>query len=150
MGVLTWVADPGPARWDEAKARIIGAEAPGVFDTRYAGLSLGDIVPGRWFRAESGDEVVGFGWMDVNWGDAEILLATAPPHRGRGVGSFVLEQLRDEAQARGLRYVTNVVRPTHPESKRVIQWLEKRGFRAGEDGRHFRAVSRPSVPPPPA
>ena len=85
--------------------------------------------------------MLGYGWMDVVWGDAEVLLAVARDQRGRGVGSFVMEQLEREAFKRGLRYVTNVVRPTHPEKDRIVGWLEKRGFASGEDGRHFRSVA---------
>jgi len=142
---LSWTAESAPARWDEDKARIVGAEAPGVFDSRYADATLGAVVPGKWWRALEGDQVVGFGWMDVSWGDAEILLATAREARGRGVGSFVLEQLKQEAHERGLNYLTNVVRATHPERERITQWLEKRGFASGEDGRHFRSVCRKSA-----
>lgn len=147
---LIWVAEPQPARWDEDKARIVGAEAQGVFRPQYAAAQLGDIIPGTWFRVESEGKVVGYGWMDLGWGNAEILVATRPEARGRGVGSFVLDRLRDEAESAGMKYVTNVVRQTHPEKDRVTQWLQKRGFAAGEDGRLFRALSRPSVPPPPA
>ena len=149
MGDLAWVAEPQPARWDEDKARIVGDEAEGVFRSQYAGFKTGDIIPGTWFRVERDGEVVGYGWMDLIWGNAEILVATRPDARGRGVGSFVLEKLRDEASSAGMKYVTNVVRQTHPEKDRVTQWLEKRGFAAGEDGRLFRALSR-SIPPPPA
>ena len=148
MGDLAWVAEPQPARWDEDKARIVGGEAEGVFRSQYAGFEPGEIIPGTWFRVESGGEVVGYGWMDLSWGNAEILVATRRDSRGRGVGSFVLDRLRDEARQAGMKYVTNVVRTTHPEKDRVTQWLQKRGFAAGEDGRLFRSLSRPSVPPP--
>lgn len=148
VGDLDWVAEPQPAHWDEHKARVIGKEATGVFSKQYVGFKAGDVIPGTWFRVESEGEVVGYGWMDLNWGEAEILLATSPEARGRGVGSYTLEKLRDEAERCGMKYVTNVVRETHPEKVRVVQWLEKRGFGAGEDGRLFRALSRPSVPPP--
>lgn len=148
MGDLAWVAEPQPARWDEDKKRIVGDEADGVFRSQYGQFELGEIVPGTWFRVERDGEVVGYGWMDLSWGNAEILVATRPDARGRGVGSFVLDQLRDEAERAGMKYVTNVVRETHPEKDRVTHWLEKRGFAAGEDGRLFRSLSRPSVPPP--
>lgn len=68
-------------------------------------------------------------------GDAEILLAVGESERGSGVGTFVLQHLDDEASARGLNYVLNVVRPTHPDRHRVAAWLEHHGFAAAEDGR---------------
>lgn len=47
----------------------------------------------------------------------------------------MLQHLDDEASARGLNYVLNVVRPTHPDRHRVAAWLEHHGFAAAEDGR---------------
>jgi GNAT superfamily N-acetyltransferase len=137
-----WIPE-NPARWDEGKSRIVGGAPAGAFDSRYRQLSIGDRVPGEWFRVEDDRGIVGYGWLDVNWGDAEILLATDPFERGHGVGSFVLEKLADEAHARGLNYLTNVVRATHPDGERVGAWLARRGFHASEDGRLLRAVIKP-------
>lgn len=130
---LSWKRDESP-RWDEDRARIVGGAPAGVFDARYAASKIGDQVPGEWWRALDGDVTVGFGWLDVVWGDAEILLATDPDRAARGIGAFVLEHLETEARRRGLNRLYNLVRPTHPEAGRVTAWLEKRGFVASEDG----------------
>lgn len=136
---LEWIRE-SPAKWDESKERIVGNAPPGIFDRRYRELEKGEMVPGEWWRVESDGKVVGYGWLDVVWGDAEILLATEPESRGRGVGGFILGQLEKEARARGLNYVYNVVRPTHPQAKELTAWLEKRGFEASEDGSLMRAI----------
>jgi ribosomal protein S18 acetylase RimI-like enzyme len=136
---LRWIYE-SPAVWDADKARIVGAAPEGVFDTRYAQAKVGDLVPGEWWRVEDGEATVGYGWLDVNWGDAEILLATAPEAQQRGVGSFVLSHLEQEARARGLNYLYNVVRPTHPDADRVTAWLKKRRFEPSADGRLLRGV----------
>ena len=68
---------------------------------------------------EDGGRVVGYGWLDDVWGDAEILLAVEEPARGTGAGAFALARLEDEAAARGLNYVVNVVRDTHPDRDAV-------------------------------
>ncbi len=136
---LRWLRD-NPARWDAQKARIVGAAPLGVFDTRYRACREGDLIPSEWWRVEQEGKVVGYGWLDVVWGDAEILLATDPEVARAGVGSFILEQLENEARARGLRYLYNVVRPTHPHGAEVTRWLQKRGFHASEDGRLTRGV----------
>lgn len=136
---MEWIHEPN-AQWDEDKARIVAGAGEGVFDTRYGELEKGSRVPAEWWHVELEGRVVGYGWLDVNWGDAEILLATDPEHRGQGVGSFILKHLEAEASKRGLRYLTNVVRPTHPDADRVRAWLEKRGFSASPDGRLLRAV----------
>ena len=130
---MDWLKE-GTTSWDPNKKRIIGDAPAGIFDRRYAALAIGDIVPGEWWRAEDNGEVVGYGWLDIVWGDAEILLATALESRGRGVGTFILVALEKEARGHGVNYLYNVVRTTHPDAARATAWLEKRGFEASEDG----------------
>ena len=57
--------------------------------------------------AEVGDELAGCGALHVMWEDlAEVrTLGVAPAHRGRGVGSAVLEALLDDARALGVQRV---------------------------------------------
>ena len=74
---LRWIRET-PAHWDANKARIVGGAPPGIFDTRYKTCKIGELVPGEWWRVEDDAAVVGYGWLDVVWGDAEILLATDP------------------------------------------------------------------------
>jgi N-acetylglutamate synthase-like GNAT family acetyltransferase len=136
---LEWVAEKS-ARWDENKRRIVGEAPVGVFDRRYRELSEGEVLAGDWWRVEEDGEVVGYGWLDVVWGDAEVLLATAPGKENRGIGAFILKELEREAGSRGLNYLYNVVRPTHPDGKNVTDWLVKRGFKLSEDGSFLRAV----------
>ena len=97
---LSWSHEPNPT-WDADKQRVIGSAPAGVFDVGYPdGASL----PGDWWAARTPDgAVVGYGWLDATWGgDAEILLAVDAAAQQRGVGSFVLARLEDEAAARGL------------------------------------------------
>jgi GNAT superfamily N-acetyltransferase len=136
-----WIREEAPA-WDESKQRIVGEAPVGTFDRRYAECRLGDPVPGDWWRAEADGRTVGYGWLDLVWGDAEILLGTDPAFRRRGVGSFILERLEGEARRMGVNYVYNTVRPTHPDREAVTEWLKKRGFRASEDGSLLRAATR--------
>jgi len=138
---LSWIRE-SPARWDEDKARIVGNAPPGIFDTRYRDAEPGQLVPGEWWRVEGDGRVVGYGWFDIVWGDAEILLAADPAAQRRGVGSFILGRLDAEARAHGVNYLYNMVRPTHPHAAAVIRWLEKHGFRAEEDGRLLRGVEK--------
>ncbi|NCQ61540.1 MAG: GNAT family N-acetyltransferase [Myxococcales bacterium] len=130
-----------PARWDAGKARIVGDAPAGIFDTRYSMLTPGSLVPGEWWRVESDGRTLGYGWLEASWGDAEILLAVDPDERGKGAGEFILRNLNEQARERGLNYLTNVVRPTHPDAAAVTRWLEARGFGPARDGRHVRAVA---------
>lgn len=142
---LIWIHE-SPARWDEGKARIIGGAPPGVFDTRYRDARPGQTVPCEWWRVELGGQTVGYGWLDVMWGDAEILLATDPGARRQGVGAFILDRLEDEVRTRGVHYLYNIVRPTHPRAADVTRWLVERGFQAAEDGRLLRRVGSGGPP----
>lgn len=125
---LAWDREEAP-RWDPDKQGIIGGAPPGVFDIDHAD---GSPLPGDWWSTRDEHTVVGYGWLDVAWGDAEILLAVDPQAQATGVGSFVLDNIEHEAAARGVNYVYNTVRATHPRRAEVQEWLQRRGFR-GDD-----------------
>jgi len=137
---LAWIHEDTP-RWDADKARILGSAAPGSIDVPK--LAHGDLVPGEWFRAERAGTIVGYGWMDCTWGDAEILLAVDPAEARAGVGTYILDRLEIEAAARGLNYLYNAVKPTHPGRDAVTRWLVERGFQPSGDGLLKRRVRRP-------
>ncbi len=128
---LSWTRESAP-RWDADKQRIIGDAPAGIFDLRAP--AEGDVVPGEWWRVDQDGAVVGYGWMDVVWGDGEILLAADPAHHGRGIGGFILDRLEDEARQRGLKYIFNSVRPDHPRRDEVTLWLQGHGFAATNHG----------------
>jgi GNAT superfamily N-acetyltransferase len=135
-----------PPRWDHAKARIIGGAPPGVFD--FGHQTAGDVLAGQWWRAEGDDRrVVGYGWMDCNWGDGEILIAVDPEWQARGAGTFILERLRAEAAQRGVNYVYNIVPDRHPDGDRVEAWLKRHGFERHGEGRLLRARAAPPSAP---
>src|SRR3954468_16061203 len=138
---LSWVHDDDP-RWDEDRRRVFAGVAEGVFRTE--GRQPGAPLSSDWWRAERDGRVVGYGWLDDVWGDAEILLAVDEGARRAGVGSFLVEHLEREAAARGLNYVVNVVRETHPERDAVTAWFEAHGFAPAEDGRLRKRVSAPA------
>jgi len=123
---LAWVHESSPT-WDADKRRVIGSAPPGVFDLAFAdGASL----PGDWWAVTTADgQVVGYGWLDATWGgDAEVLLAVDASAREQGIGSFVLSRLEAEAASRGLNYVYNTVRDSHPDRDDLHDWLAVRGY----------------------
>ena len=132
---LTWIREDTP-RWDEPKRAIV------VGDLGLGELGLGDLVPGEWFRAEDGGAIVGYGWMDCTWGDAEVTIAVDSKRRRQGVGAFIVSSLAKEAAARGLNYLYNEVRPTHPDPAGLTRWLESQGFRPSGDGLLKRFVGK--------
>ena len=140
----TWIADSPPI-WDADKQRLVGGAPDGVFDRRYRNMSPGDLAPGDWWRVEEDGVIVGYGWLDLVWGDAEILLVTDPDKRGTGIGSYVLDQLAREARERGLNYLYNTVRPAHPDGEAIAGWLQRRGFSAASDGSLIRSSAHASA-----
>jgi GNAT superfamily N-acetyltransferase len=139
---MQWIHE-SPPRWDPTKAAILGA-SPAVFGG-LLGRQVGDLISGEWWRVEDDAAVVGYGWLDHTWGDAEILLAVAPAARQRGVGTFILDGLEREAAARGLNYMFNVVPKAHPDPKGFTRWLASRGFEPAHDDLYRRRV-RPAPP----
>src|SRR6059058_2963579 len=84
---LTWEKEDDP-RWDDDRERVFGSVPAGVFRTEEH--VSGDPLPSDWWRVVAKDQVVGYGWLDDVWGDAEVLLAVDAPARGTGAGSFAL------------------------------------------------------------
>lgn len=138
---LKWIHE-SPPYWDPAKRRIIGGAAPGSFPQDFSSMDEGALLPGDWWRVEAQGRVVGFGWMDVTWGDAEILVAVAPEAQEQGIGTAILDHLEDEARARGINYLYNEVHPEHPSRDELTDWLQRRSFMSSDDGRLIRAVVR--------
>ena len=134
---LNWVHE-SPAYWDANKQAIIGGAPEGSFE----GIDFKDgaILPGDWWRAEQDGTVVGFGWMDVVWGDGEVMLAVSADTQSGGVGSFIIDSLAKEAETRGLNYIYNRVAATHPNRDDVSAWLKKRGFSEDDEERLRRLV----------
>jgi N-acetylglutamate synthase-like GNAT family acetyltransferase len=127
---FAWIHESSPT-WDDHKNRLVGGAAPGTF--RLAPQSPGGVAPGEWWRVEEDGAVVGYGWMDVVWGEGEVLLVVSPSHRDQGAGTFIVDRLEAEAASRGLAYIYNTVSPTHPDRERVTAWLLARGFARGHD-----------------
>ena len=134
---LSWIHEDTPV-WDAHKDALVGGAPKGAFADP---PSLGALAPGEWFRVEEAGQVVGYGWMDVTWGDAEVLLVVAPQAQGRGVGRFILDRLEEEAAARGVNYMVNEVRASHPDKAGVAAWLERHGFKGTGDGLLRRRVA---------
>lgn len=126
---LSWSREPRPV-WDEDKVRVIGGAPPGALDITHP---EGEELLGDWFVASEDGRPVGYGWMDSTWGgDTEILCAVDPAEQAHGVGSFVMTHLESEAAQRGMNYVYNTVRESHPDREAVHDWLLVRGYRGND------------------
>jgi GNAT superfamily N-acetyltransferase len=132
VAVLHWTKED-TARWDGDKQRLFGPAE--LAATALTPPPAGAPVADEWWHVtdESG-QVVGYGWLDTEWGDAEITFLVAPGSRGRGIGDYIVNHLEAEAAARGVNYIYNVVPASSPDPAWVTAWLTDRGFVAGEGG----------------
>ena len=143
----SWVREEAPV-WDAVKAAAfspVGPEAHGL-GTPADGEALGD----SWWRVEEDGVAVGFGRFDDAWGDAEVLVVVAPEHRRSGAGTFAMRCLEDEAAARSVNYVYNVVPLGHPDAEGVTAWLVAQGFTDAGDGELRKKVTDGAVGAPSA
>ena len=140
-GEWEWAREDTP-RWDEAKQRIFGAAE--LASVGLVSPESDAVIADEWWHvADSGGEVLGYGWLDSEWGDAEITFVVAGGRRGAGVGEFIVERLQDEAAARGLNYVYNTVPDSHPDAAWITAWLTRHGFTPNADGTLRRRVGTP-------
>jgi GNAT superfamily N-acetyltransferase len=124
-----WIREDAP-RWDAAKQRIFGPAE--LAATGLTPPPAGAPVADEWWHvAGEAGEIVGYGWLDTEWGDAEVTFVVAAGHRGQGIGEFIVDRLEAEAAARGLNYIYNVVPSTSPNADWVTAWLLARGFVPG-------------------
>jgi benzoate-CoA ligase family protein len=123
-----WVREETP-RWDVAKRELFGAD-----ELAAVGMSAPEPdapLPNEWWRVcDAAGAVVGYGWLDTEWGDAEITFVVAPDRRGAGIGDFIVSRLEAEAAARGVNYVYNEVPASHPDAAWLTAWLVRHGFTA--------------------
>ncbi len=127
-----WLKEDAPA-WDTQKDHLFGAAeiaAVGI-DRPQPDESIAD----EWWRVvDASAAVVAYGWLDSEWGDARISFVVAAGHRGQGIGEFVIDHLEDEAFARGLNYIYNVIPASHPNPSWIRHWLIVRGFSVDPEG----------------
>jgi GNAT superfamily N-acetyltransferase len=127
---LAWIREDGP-RWDADKRRLFGPAE--LAATAFTPPEPGAPVADEWWHVgDSSGEVVGYGWLDTEWGDAEVTFLVAAGRRGEGIGEFIVDHLEAEAAARGLNYIYNVVPATNPDPAWITAWLVARGFVAGD------------------
>jgi GNAT superfamily N-acetyltransferase len=127
---LQWIREDAPC-WDADKQRLFG-------EAELAATALNPPAPGAvvadewWHVADAAGVIVGYGWLDSEWGDAEVTFVVAPDRRGEGIGEFIIDHLEAEAAARGLNYIYNVVPATSPNPEWVTAWLVGQGFVVGD------------------
>jgi GNAT superfamily N-acetyltransferase len=129
--LLHWVKEDTP-RWDADKQRLFGPRELAATGSQES--APGSPLADEWWQVTNNDgTVVGYGRLDSEWGDAEITFLVDPALRGSGIGAFILDRLEEEAAARGLNYIYNVVPSTHPDPRWITHWLLSHRFVPGPD-----------------
>src|SRR5688572_28782911 len=91
------------------------------------------------FLVESDGLLVGRLNVDDHWGCAELGMLVHPDHRGRGVGTALMDTCLDWCRARGCHKVTLSV---FPHNAAAIALYRRFGFEVeGRQRRHFRRRS---------
>lgn len=130
--MLQWTKEDSP-RWDADKQRVFGTTGPAAVGMRRP--ADGATIADEWWRVtDDSGSVLGYGWLDSEWGDAQITFLVADGARGGGVGAFIVDNLEQAARQRGLNYIYNVVPDSHPDREWITTWLSQRGFRPSKHG----------------
>jgi len=113
----------------------IATEPPVDVETRAAAWTVDAIVV-----AEAGGEILGFLHLERSrHGYGEVALAVAPEHRGRGIGSALLEVAIDTARAGGLHKLSLSV---FAHNEAAIGLYRKLGFvEEGRRVKHYRRAN---------
>jgi GNAT superfamily N-acetyltransferase len=94
----------------------------------------------RYFQAGA----PGYGFVDES--TPEVSAAVLPPHRGRGIGTALLEALEHEAHEQGIKRLSLSVERDNP----AAALYERLGFRPlGREGSALTMVIELDQPPPP-
>ncbi len=127
--ILHWIKEDTP-RWDAEKQRLFGAA-----ELAAVGLQApesGAAIADEWWRVTDDiGSTVGYGWLDTEWGDAQITFFVAPSFRQAGIGEYIVGRLEAEAADRGVNYIYNVIPDSHPDPGWTKLWLAKHGFVPG-------------------
>ena len=126
---LQWTKEDAPL-WDADKQRLFSPAELAAVGLRPP--SPGQRLADEWWRVtdDQGD-VVGYGWLDTEWGDAQITFFVDPARRGAGIGTFIVDRLEEEAADRGLNYIYNFIPSAHPDPQFMAHWLSLHGFARG-------------------
>lgn len=123
---FTWTKETRP-RWDADKQAAFDMVALASVGMK-APASDAAIADEWWRVADDVGNLIGYGWLDSEWGDAQIAFFVTPRARGNGAGEFILNRLEAEAAARGLNYIYNVIPAGHPDPQWMTYWLTQHGF----------------------
>jgi len=126
---LHWIKEDTP-RWDAEKQRLFGAA-----ELTAVGLQApesGAAIADEWWRVtDDAGSTVGYGWLDTEWGDAQVTFFVAPSFRQAGIGEYIVGRLEAEAADRGVNYIYNVIPDSHPDPGWTKRSLAKQGFVPG-------------------
>lgn len=122
---MCWIKEEKPL-WDRNKIKIIGSNI-GCFVI--SDIQEGDKLEGKWFKlTDKYGQIVGYGWIDIIGGEAEISVAVDKKYKGNGYGTQIINNLYTEIKKLGFDEVIAVVREENSNAEDVIRWVYKNGY----------------------
>jgi RimJ/RimL family protein N-acetyltransferase len=133
--LLEWRNDPDAVRFSVTGRGVTPAEHASWLAAR-----LADPDTRLWIAEEDG-EAVGHVRVDVRNGTGTVSIGIAPAHRGRGIGSAVLEAMLVEIERDSL--VRRLQATAHAENTASVRAFVRAGFqRRGRRDRDFIVLER--------
>lgn len=116
--------------WDQDKQRLIREKEDSFYICE---CHKGDKLPGIWYKAieknaDSSDEVIGFGWIDVDDSLPEISIVVDDKNSHNGIGRQLTDELCNECKKNGASKVRIVIRSENIYYKRVVKIALNNGF----------------------
>jgi len=112
--------------WDKDKERIIGSEA----DSFDINAKIDGSLPYDWWYLKKYNEVIGYGWLNVNEDDVEISISISKEHRNKGLGTKTLHHLEQQILSRNLpKNIVVTVYGTNIHRFKVAKMLKSNGYR---------------------
>lgn len=120
-----WIKEEEPV-WDSDKEDIIDCAPQGSFNM---GPKSNGTISGDWWKLVENKRVIGYGWISMISGDAELLIAVRKSEQHKGYGNIILENLEMEASKLKHNKVVAIIQSENINAVNIIYWLDRKGFR---------------------
>lgn len=153
--VTMFIHEESPV-WDVNKARIIGVEN-GSFC--FNGVEINQRLPYEWYKMIGGesDEILGYGWVDVDTDnqESELSLCVAEEHRGKGIAKQMLMCLEEKIIENNFPVtIIATIKGSNTHSEAMMHLLQSQEYmpmldfettknllRAGQNGSFYKDLS---------
>ena len=129
--------------WNLEKNRIFTSIDQGTFEYNLKELGLGIALEHEWWKLVENKKVLGFGWINYTNDDFEISFVVYDDYTGKGLGSFIINELEKLGESKGYRKILAIVKETNPNSEKIIEYLYRKGYSFYIDGIDQKNIKQP-------